>query len=125
MNSSSTNIILSSDREIKPVFSLISLANEIEGVIEIAPDWFGSSLGLELSSNTRVGGLIIWNLAGFSQLLKTLKAFGFGTNFGWVWVNKDTFLENYIWSNEKGNWLFWDNTTNGFFDYGSNQWMLW
>ena len=107
MNSSSTNIILSSDREIKPVFSLISLANEIEG-IEIAP--IGSVLRTGTFFQYESGWSYHLEFGWIFPIVQNTQAYGFGTPTSVGFGVKDTFLENYIWSEEARNWIFWDNS---------------
>ena len=70
-------------------------------------------------------GLIIMSLAGFSLSYMILPIFGFGPNF---LINQETFSNNYIWSKDSNNWLYWDNSDISklrYFNYDNEEWNDW
>lgn len=127
-DSESTTILLSGDLEIVPVFSAVTLANAFEDVSEIAPDWFGSPWF----------GTFFQNKSGWSYhlefgwiyptVLNSQDIWFWHNKLGWIWVNKDTFSDRYMWSDNTQNWLLWDRSENfefRYFDYSISDWVLW
>ena len=108
------------------------LSNKIYEILqdteEIAPDWYASSWF----------GTFFQNESGWSYhyefgwifpvIHDSANIWFWHSKLGWVWVNQETFSDNYIWSKDSNNWLYWDNSDISklrYFNYDNEEWNDW
>jgi uncharacterized repeat protein (TIGR02543 family) len=124
--SASIKLAITDDHEITPVFKVISLSNAMEGITEIAPDWYDSSWFGTFFQNEN-GWAYHLEFGWIYPVIENKKNIWFWQiQLGWVWAAYESFPDKYLWSQDSQNWLLWDNDTPAtirFYDYSISDWL--
>ena len=123
-----TSATVNSDLNITALFSHIPMKDELEGVEEIAPDWYDSSwFGAFFQKE---GGWSFHFEFGwiFPVIEDEENIWFWNQELGWVWANSEAFSTNFLWVKNIDNWIFWDSSNDSnvrYFDYSDSQWVNW
>ena len=123
-----TSATVSSDLNITALFSHIPIKDELEGIEEIAPDWYDSSwFGAFFQKE---GGWSFHFEFGwiFPVIEDEENIWFWNQELGWVWANAEAFSTNFLWVKNIDNWIFWDSSNDSnvrYFDYSDSQWVNW
>ena len=123
--SPSIKLTMSSDREVTPTFRLINLSRAIEGVNEITTDWYDSDwFGIFFQNAS--GWAFHLELGWIYPVAESQKNIWFWQiHLGWVWADQETFPQQYLWSQNSNNWLWWERSSQSnirFYDYSILDW---
>ena len=123
-----TTVNLISDLNLTAIFSLIPIAQKLEGIHEIAPDWYDSSWFGSFFQNE--GGWAYQMEFGwiFPIVQDSENIWFWSEELGWIWANLETFSQKFLWIQEDENWIYWDNTnpaTIRYFNYSTAEWIQW
>ncbi len=123
--SPSIKLTISSDREVTPTFRLINLSRAIEGVNEITTDWYDSDwFGIFFQNAS--GWAFHLELGWIYPVAESQKNIWFWQiHLGWVWADQETFPQQYLWSQNSNNWLWWERSSQSnirFYDYSILDW---
>ena len=123
-----TSATVNSDLNITALFSHIPMKDELEGIEEIAPDWYDSSwFGAFFQKE---GGWSFHFEFGwiFPVIEDEENIWFWNQELGWVWANSEAFSTNFLWVKNIDNWIFWDSSNDSnvrYFDYSDSQWVNW
>ena len=123
-----TSATVNSDLNITALFAHIPMKDELEGIEEIAPDWYDSSwFGAFFQKE---GGWSFHFEFGwiFPVIEDEENIWFWNQELGWVWANSEAFSTNFLWVKNIDNWIFWDSSNDSnvrYFDYSDSQWVNW
>jgi uncharacterized repeat protein (TIGR02543 family) len=126
VTSPSTKVIITDDHEVTPVFKAITLFKNMEGITEIAPDWYDSSWFGTFFQNES-GWAYHLEFGWIYPVITDSKNIWFWhIHLGWVWAAQESFPDRYLWSQNSQNWLLWESPTPStirFYDYSISEWL--
>ena len=126
VTSASTKVIITDDHVVTPVFKAITLSKNMEGITEIAPDWYDSSWFGTFFQNER-GWAYHLEFGWIYPVITDSKNIWFWhIHLGWVWAAQESFPDRFLWSQNSQNWLLWESPTPStirFYDYSISDWL--
>ncbi|NBU86614.1 MAG: hypothetical protein EBS13_04750, partial [Verrucomicrobia bacterium] len=126
VTSASTKVIITDDHEVTPVFKAITLSKNMEGITEIAPDWYDSSWFGTFFQNES-GWAYHLEFGWIYPVITDSKNIWFWhIHLGWVWAAQESFPDRFLWSQNSQNWLLWESPTPStirFYDYSISDWL--
>ena len=123
-----TTISIIDDRNVTALFSVKSIAENLTGTTEVAPDWFSSTwFGIFFQNDS--GWAYHLDFGWIYPVVKDTKNIWFWHNtHGWIWVAEETFDDAFLWSENSEAWLFWEVLNSGeprYYDYSILEWKEW
>lgn len=123
-----TSISMTEDRNVTAVFKIKSLAENLAGTTEVAPDWYDSSwFGIFFQNES--GWAYHLDFGWIYPVVKDSKNIWFWHNVhGWIWLAEETFKNSFLWSVNLDGWLLWANSNlDGprYYDYSILKWKEW
>ena len=123
-----TTISIIDDRNVTALFSVKSIAENLTGTTEVAPDWFSSTwFGIFFQNDS--GWAYHLDFGWIYPVVKDSKNIWFWHNtHGWIWVAEETFDDAFLWSENSEAWLFWEVLNSGeprYYDYSILEWKEW
>ena len=124
-NALSTSVHMTKDRNISASFSLTQLSQNLE-VSNLGNNWFSSWLGTVYQTESEW----IYHLPLGWLYPQTMESslWLWSEEHQWIWVEKESFSENFIWLGSIEEWVYLDlssPTAPRYYNYQSESWASW